>query len=272
MCIALFYTTYSTAQIAVPQLHDRVTDLTNTLTNDQIVALNAELREFEEKKGSQISVLIVPTTEPEPIEQYSIRVVEQWKVGRKNVDDGALLLVAKNDRTMRIEVGYGLEGALNDAVCKRIISDIITPQFKNGDFYAGVNAGIDAMINVVQGEPLPSVKGNSTSRDFDTGILPVAIIVALIVGNILRMMFGRLFGALVTGGVAGLLAWAFAGAVGAALLAGILAFIFTLLGGGFWGVGGFRMGGGQGSGYGGGFGGFSGGGGTFGGGGASGRW
>src|SRR6185295_10628044 len=114
-----------------------------------------KLAAFEARKGSQIAVLIVPTTRPEAIEPYSIRVVEQWKLGRKGVDDGALLLVAKNDRALRIEVGYGLEGVLPDATANRIIEDIIVPRFKTGDLYAGVDAGVDAMIKVVDGEPLP---------------------------------------------------------------------------------------------------------------------
>ena len=132
-----------------------MTDLTETLTPDQTAKLEQKLAAFEARKGSQIAVLIVPTTQPEAIEQYSIRVAEQWKLGRKGVDDGALLLVAKDDRALRIEVGYGLEGALPDAIAKRIIEDIIVPRFKTGDFYGGIDAGVDAMIKVVDGEPLP---------------------------------------------------------------------------------------------------------------------
>src|SRR5207344_3150798 len=130
-------------------------DQTGTLSVGDIASLDRTLRDFEARKGSQIAVLIVPTTQPEAIEQYSIRVAEQWKLGRKGVDDGALLLVAKDDRALRIEVGYGLEGALPDAIAKRIVEDIIVPRFKSGDFYGGIDAGVEGMIKVVDGEPLP---------------------------------------------------------------------------------------------------------------------
>ena len=133
----------------------RVTDLTSTLDAGQIQALEAKLAAFESRKGSQIAVLLVPSTQPETIEQYGIRVVDSWKLGRKGVDDGVLLLIAKDDRKLRIEVGYGLEGALNDATAKRIVSEIIGPDFKRGEFYAGIDAGVDAIIKVVEGEPLP---------------------------------------------------------------------------------------------------------------------
>ncbi|HYL17525.1 MAG TPA: YgcG family protein, partial [Burkholderiales bacterium] len=142
--------------VPVPGLKARVTDLTHTLTPEQTAQLEQKLAAFESRKGSQIVVLIVPTTKPEEIEQYSIRVAEQWKVGRKGVDDGAILLVAKDDRALRIEVGYGLEGALPDVTAKRIVSDIIVPHFKTGDFYGGIDAGVDAMIKVVDGEQLPA--------------------------------------------------------------------------------------------------------------------
>ncbi|MGH6820875.1 MAG: TPM domain-containing protein, partial [Methylocella sp.] len=143
------------ADVAVPPLKARVTDLTATLSREQQASLEQELQNFEAKKGSQLAVLIVPTTQPETIEQYGIRVVDSWRLGRKGIDDGALLLIAKNDRSLRIEVGYGLEGALNDATAKRIVSDIIVPRFKAGDFYGGIEAGIQSMIKVIEGEPLP---------------------------------------------------------------------------------------------------------------------
>jgi len=129
------------AEVAVPALQARVTDLSGTLSAQQSGDLEAMLREFEARKGSQIAVLLVPTTSPETIEQYAMRVAEQWKLGRKGTDDGALLLIAKQDRAMRIEVGYGLEGALPDAVAKRIISETITPYFKRSDFMAGYGLG-----------------------------------------------------------------------------------------------------------------------------------
>ena len=126
------------AEVAVPTLAARVTDLTATLSAAEKQQLEASLAQFEAKKGAQIAVLIVPTTQPETIEQYGIRVAEAWKLGRKGVDDGALLLVAKEDRSLRIEVGYGLEGVLNDATAKRIVAEIIVPYFKRGDFHGGV--------------------------------------------------------------------------------------------------------------------------------------
>ena len=141
---------------AIPALEARVTDLTGTLTAAQQAQLEARLAEFESRKGAQLAVLIVPTTQPEEIEQYSIRVVTAWKIGREKPDDGALLLVAKNDRRLRIEAGRGLEGALTDLVSKRIVADTISPLFRQGDFAGGVAAGVEQMIRVVDGEPLPA--------------------------------------------------------------------------------------------------------------------
>jgi uncharacterized protein len=260
------------AQVEVPQLSARVTDTTGTLTPDQRASLEQVLQDFEAKKGSQIGILMVASTAPETIEQYSLRVVEQWKLGRKKVDDGALLIVARDDRTMRIEVGYGLEGALNDAVCKRIISDIITPKFKQGDFYGGLRDGVDAMLRVVEGEPLPATQRRATTQSY----LPVLLVLALAVGGILRAVLGRLLGGIMTGGLVAFLAWMFAGALSVALFAGVLALFFTLFGGRALGLAGRHYGGGFGGGgfggFGGGSGGFHGGGGSFGGGGASGRW
>ena len=143
------------AEVAVPALKSRVTDLTGTLAANETAQLEQRLAAFEARKGSQIAVLIVPTTQPETIEQYSIRVAEAWKLGRKGIDDGALLLIAKQDRTVRIEVGYGLEGVLPDALAKRIVDEVIVPEFKQGNFAGGIDAGIEQMMSVVEGEPLP---------------------------------------------------------------------------------------------------------------------
>lgn len=265
------------AQIAVPPLTGRVTDQTATLTVEQTAALEQTLQAFEARKGSQIAVLIVPTTDPEAIEQYSLRVAEKWKLGRKKVDDGAILVVAKTDRAMRIEVGYGLEGALNDATSKRIISEIITPRFDQGDFYGGIRDGVAQMIRVVDGEPLPKPTQRSTGVADVQQYVPIILLLALVVGGVLRSLLGRFPGAIVTGGAVAVVAWLFAGAVSIALIAGVIALVFTLFGGGMAGAAlgrrgyGSRMGGG-GMGSGGMGGGFSGGGGGFGGGGASGRW
>ncbi len=266
------------AQVAVPPLKGRVTDLTATLTQEQLASLEQMLQSFEARKGSQIAVLMVPSTAPETVEQYALRVAEQWKVGRKKVDDGAILVVAKDDRTLRIEVGYGLEGPLNDATANRIIREVIVPRFREGDFYGGINAGVDRIIRVIDGEPLPApAKAAPRVEGGLLQMLPVLLILVLVGGAVLRAVLGRLFGSMAAGGAVGALAWLLAGTLGIALIAGIVAFFFTLVGGGGAGrryYGGFPGGFGGGFGRGGGFGGggFRGGGGSFGGGGASGRW
>lgn len=271
---------FASAELAVPALSQHVTDQTGTLNTEQKSSLEQTLQSFEEKKGSQIAVLIVASTAPETIEQYSLRVAEQWKLGRKKIDDGAILVIAKNDRTLRIEVGYGLEGALNDATSKRIISETIIPQFKQDNYFGGISAGVNQMIQVVNGEPLPAVKQRKAANDDGIGqYLPVLFIFAMAAGGILRAIFGRLPGAMITGAVVAGLTWILAGAITVALIAGIIALIFTLFSGsiGGRGVGTYHGGGNRsdrgdfgGGSFGGG--GFSGGGGSFGGGGASGRW
>lgn len=267
----------SNSQTAIPPVA-RVVDQTGTLSAGQKAALERTLEAFETRKGSQIAVVMVRTTGGEPIEQYALRVAEQWKPGRKRVDDGALLVIAKDDRALRIEVGYGLEGALNDATAKRIVSDIITPRFREGDFSGGIGAGVERMIRVIDGEPLPAPARGAPAVDGDLfQYLPVVLVAALVIGGLLRAVLGRALGAAVTGGAVGFLAWILAGTLFVGILAGLVAFFFTLVGG-FGGRGGFpgghygggRWGGGSGGSWGGG--GFSGGGGGFGGGGASGRW
>ena len=279
LAIALCWTVVAGAQVPVPPPGSRVTDQTATLTNEQKSALEETLRSFEARKGSQVAVLIVPSTAPETIEQYALRVAEQWKPGRKNVDDGALLVVAKDDRTLRIEVGYGLEGALTDAACKRIISEIIVPRFRQGDFYGGITAGVGRILRVIDGEPLPKPEKRRTGIPGWLGQLAFfAPFLLIIVGGVLQIVLGRFYGSLVTGGAVGVAAWMLVGAISVAVIAGVIAFLFTLLGGGMGGrgIGGGGLGGGFGGGGfgGGGFGGggFSGGGGGFGGGGASGNW
>lgn len=258
--------------VAVPPLTNRVVDLGATLQPEQQAALENRLRDFEQRKGSQIAVLIVPSTRPESIEQYAIRVAEQWKLGRRKVDDGAILVVARNDRAVRIEVGYGLEGALNDATVKRIISEIIVPRFRQDDFVSGINAGVDAMIKVIDGESLPAAGQPSGKDDIsDVGqLLPVVLVATIALGGVLRSLLGRMGGAVATGGIIGLAAWFIAGVLASAILAGVVGFMFTLLGG-HGRLGGVALGHGHGR-RSGGLGGFRGGGGGFGGGGASGRW
>jgi uncharacterized protein len=287
----------------VPKLSARVTDLTATLSSAEKVALESKLQALEQRKGSQVAVLIVGTTSPEAIEQYSIRVVEAWKLGRaavqgKKVDDGVLLLVAKDDRKVRIEVGYGLEGSIPDALAKRIISEQIAPRFRTGDFSGGINAAVDKLTSLIDGAGLPEATKAPTKSGAQTGnseddligaLLPIAVIAFFS-----SMIFGRIFGSLATGGAAAFLATGTAlappvafgvAAVGTFILASVLfgmrrgvtaspnrwnnrrgstrnAPIFIP---GGWGGGGGFGGGSSG-------GGFGGGGGGFGGGGASGDW
>jgi uncharacterized protein len=262
----------ATAQVAVPPLQGHVTDLTETFTAEQKATLEQQLTAFEAQKGSQLAVLLVPTTAPEAIEQYAIRVAEQWKLGRKKVDDGVILIVAKNDRSLRIEVGYGLEGALTDLTSKRIISESILPRFKQGDFFGGVVVGIEQIIKVVNGESLPEPTGRSSRSDQSLRqLIPFLFIVALGVGGVLRRVMGNVPGSLITGIVVTAVAWLVVGTLLIAVLAGAAAALVTLLGISslHHGMGGHYRGGRGGWGGGGGF---RGGGGGFGGGGSSGRW
>lgn len=270
-------------EVAVPPLAARVTDLTGTLTAAQIQTLDGRLRDFERAKGSQVAVLMLPTTQPETIEQYSIRVADAWKVGRAKVDDGVILVVAKNDRKLRIEVGYGLEGAIPDAIAKRVVSDVIAPHFRTGDFYGGIAAGTDALMKLIEGEPLPAPKwepeGGGQGPDYGS-LFVMLLVLATIGGAILSRLLGHGAGAVGTGALAGLAAWAISGILLVGALAAVAVFLFVLfaaasgLGRGRYGGWGGGWPGGFGGFGGGGFGGggFSGGGGGFGGGGASGSW
>jgi uncharacterized protein len=270
----------------VPPLNSRVTDLTGTLTAGQQSDLEDKLAAFEQRKGAQIALLIVPTTRPEAIEQYSIRVVDEWKLGREHSDDGVLLLVALQDRALRIEVGYGLEGVLPDAIAFRIINETIKPLFRQGDIHGGVTAGLTRIMQVVDGEPLPAPDQSwRTSGDQLLGLLPFLFIGVLVAGTVLRALLGRTAGALVTGGLTGGAIWLLSRVLGFAIAGGVLAWLFAMFvglatrggwprsgggSGGFGGFGGLGGGGFRSGGFGGG--GFRGGGGGFGGGGASGRW
>jgi len=177
----------------IPALKARVTDVTGTLNGQQSAALEQTLAEFEARKGAQIAVLLVPTSQPETIEQYAVRVFESWKLGRKGVDDGALLVIAKNDRKLHIEVGYGLEGILPDAVAKRIIDDDIVPRFKQGDFYGGIRAGLDRMMRIVEGEKLPPpiARKHPVAEHFDPESWIGLLFVGLILGSMMRPFLGR---------------------------------------------------------------------------------
>ena len=274
------------ADVAVPPLVGRVVDQTATLSGGDVASLQQTLKDFEARKGSQIAVLIVPTTAPETIEQYSLRAAEAWKIGRKKIDDGAVVVVAKDDRKLRIEVGYGLEGALTDVTSKRIIDEVITPKFRSGDFAGGISAGVDRIIRVIDGEKLPAPEPRQQpSSDFLSHIdllNPFTLFAVFVVGSILRATLGRLIGAVATGGVVGLLAWLIAGSLVASIIAAFIAFVVTM----FAETPTSSSGHGGGRGWSGGYGGGSysggssssgssdsgGGGGSFGGGGASGSW
>src|SRR4029079_19463637 len=199
------------ALVAVPPLSGRVVDQTGTLSSNDVASLTQKLTDLETRKGSQIAGLIVPTTEGEAIEPFSLRVAEAWKIGRKKIDDGALLVIAKNDRRLRIEVGYGLEGALTDVTTKRIIDEDITPKFKAGDFADGISAGVDKMVRILNGEKLPEPEPPhwQDSQSFDPEALfnPFLIIPAVIFGGLLRGLMGRLLGSVTAGALTALVAW-----------------------------------------------------------------
>jgi uncharacterized protein len=275
------------ADVAVPPLSGRVVDQTGTLSSSDVASLTQTIRNFELRKGSQVAVLIVPTTAPETIEQYSLRVAEAWKIGRKKIDDGALLVVAKDDRKLRIEVGYGLEGALTDVTSKRIIDEIVTPRFRSGDFAGGISAGIDRIIRVIDGEKLPAPEPRQRQS---SGVLshidpfnPFVIFGVFVVGTVLRTTLGRLMGSITTGGIVGVLAWLIAGSLAASIIAAMIGFVITMFaetptsstgrgGGRGWSGGGSYSGGGSSSSSSSDSGSSGGGGGSFGGGGASGSW
>ena len=275
------------ALIAVPPLQGHLTDLTRTLNAEQAQAIEQSLTAFENRKGTQIAILIVPSTGPEPIEPFSIRVAEKWKIGRKRQDDGVILVIAKADRAVRIEVGYGLEGVLTDLHSQRIISDTILPHFKQNDFYGGITTGIADIIRRIDGEP---ILGSASAKSVPSGAplgtqsgaldgitnLPMILVGALLIGGVLRLIFGRIPGALLTAILVTLIAWFVIGALFFAVVAGTVALGLTLWGGGLLGIATRLLAGGRGGGRGGGGGlgggGFRGGGGGFGGGGGSGRW
>ncbi len=276
------------ADVAVPKLTGRVVDLTGTLSSSDISALTQRLKDFEDRKGSQIAVLIVPTTEPETIEQFSIRVADAWKVGRKKIDDGAILVIAKNDRHLRIEVGYGLEGSLTDVTTRRIIDEDITPKFKSGDFAGGISAGVDRIMAVIDGEQLPAPEPphwqSPRLGNYIDLFNPFLLAAVVVVAGLLRSTLGRLLGSVVAGGLIGVLAWLFIGSLIVSsivgIIGGVVAFMADLVPSSGPYVGGRRSGrsssdwssgGGWSSGSSSDSG-FSGGGGGFGGGGASGSW
>jgi uncharacterized protein len=278
LMLALLLPVLLHADGAVPKLARHVTDLTGTLTTAQVDQLDAQLVALEKAKGAQLVVLMIGSTGGQDIESYSLAVAEANKVGRKGIDDGVLLLIAKDDRRVRIEVGYGLEGAIPDAATARITREYIAPKFRGNDYFGGITDAVGALTQLIDGEPLPQpVQGVSTDDHPGPGVqggLMIGVFVALF----LRSMFGRAnvwirapLGAVFVGGLLWLLISMGAGIIGA-LVGGVLMLLpggaGRSIGGGGWG----GFGGGGWSGGSGGGGGFSGGGGSFGGGGSSGSW
>ncbi len=255
----------------IPPLKSRVTDTTGTLTKNQASELESILRSFQLQKGAEIVLLIVPSVKPETIESYSIRLAEKWKIGRKKIDDGAILLVAKNDKKVRIEVGYGLEGAIPDITANRIIRKLIIPYFKEDNFYMGVRSGLMAMINAASGESLPPPPKTAKRPQKSSNIMFIffllvvsSLLLRSLVGSSIATFLNIFVGALVG---FFLLDWLVGGLIG-------LGSSFFSGGhrGGYLGGMGYHVGRGGMGGFGGGMGGFGGGGGGFGGGGSSGSW
>jgi uncharacterized protein len=293
--------------VAVPPLSGRVVDLTNTLSAAQKSELSTQLEALEKQKGSQLVVLMVPSTQPETVAEYGLRVAEAWKIGRAKaadpsakgkvvkVDDGVLLLIAKDDRKIRIEVGYGLEGAIPDALAKRIITDSIAPKFRTGDFFGGVRAGVGDLIKLIQGEALPApaevwqhgqAPSSGAGNESDSIGWFAPLIFVFVLGFVLKAILGRFLGSTAAGGAAWFVSSMFGAPALVAIIAAIVMFLVLLLFGGAGrglvpqGRRSYRSGGpilpggfgGGGWGGGGSGGGFGGGGGSFGGGGASGDW
>ncbi len=274
-CLGFVASVTAQAEVTVPNLNARITDLTNTLSTEQISHIEQKLTSLEKTKGSQLVVLIVPTTKPETIEAFSFRVVDKWELGREKTDDGVLLLVAKDDRKIRIEVGDGLEGAITDVSAGRIIKEYITPEFRQGRFYNGILAGTGQIENLIKGEPLPAPTTNQGSETESS--LVFMVFASSFIAPFLASIFGRILtvSAITLGGAT--FVWLTSQdlqlTIFATIFLGIFSFAFSAPrsssyrdggghGGGFGGGGGFSGGGG----------GFSGGGGSFSGGGASGGW
>jgi uncharacterized protein len=272
------------AQLAVPALTAHVVDTTGTLSTEQRAQLDAKLAAFEQSRGSQVVILLVPSTQPEDIASYANRVANTWKIGRKGIGDGLLLIVAVTDRKVRMEVAKTLEGAIPDLATKRIIDEAVTPRFKQGDYASGLDAGVTRIMGLITGEalPAPAQAHSAGLGDFDWMDLGIFMFIAVpVVGAVTRGIFGTRLGAVATGGIAGGIAMVITTSLLISVLAGVVALMFSLIsnlpgkrssgwhsGGGGWGSGGSSGSGG--GGFGGGF--SSGGGGDFGGGGASGDW
>lgn len=265
--LLILLSTAAWAQLDIPRLTQRVTDLTATLSTQQRDALENKLAAFEAQHGSQIAVLIIATTQPEDIAQFGIRVADAWKIGRKNIDDGVILIVAKADRKMRLEVGYGLEGAIPDAIAKRIIAETIAPYFKKNDYSGGIDAGVTQLMRLIEGESLPASQAEAADKLTDNAFM-IVLFLGVVAGFLLSATLGRILGALIASvGSAAVAVLLLGLTFSVALFVAIIIFFMV----GFRHTGGRGWSGG-GGGFGGGSGGFSGGGGGFGGGGASGSW
>ena len=280
--------------LEVPPLRGRVNDYAKLLSQERALALEAQLEKFEQETGHQVAVLTIPSLEGDSLEDFSIRVAESWKIGKKGFDNGAILLIARDDRKLRIEVGYGLEGVVPDAVASRIIREVITPRFRSGDYAGGIEAGVNAILKVTRGETLPERARPAPGRTASQGasmmtILMITAMLALFIGMTRRRLFGGALGGAASGLATSLFASGGLGLVlfPAVIVGALLGAVGTTLAAGSagnqwvgrprsrqgdWGGGVFPGGYGGGGFGGGGDGGFSGGGGGFGGGGASGSW
>lgn len=273
---------------AIPPLDAPVVDTTGTLSADEIARLSQRARDLQQRKGSQLQILIVPSTQPEDIAQYAQRAFDQWKLGRAEVDDGVLLLVAKDDRRARIHTGYGLEGAIPDITAGRVIQEYLVPKFRAGDFYGGLDEASAALVKLIDGEALPAPMAPQPGGEVP-GSAFFALFVAYIAATVVRGLFGSAASGvrgLSTGLAAGGVAWWLSSFFGLGVFAGVLGLVYGLIRvprgryarhGGWGGIGGGSWGSSSGSSSGGGWGGssgggWSGGGGSSGGGGASGSW
>ncbi len=272
-------------QAAIPSLTSPAIDTTGTLTAAQKQQIEQQALALQQRKGSQLQVLMVPTTQPETIEQYAVRAFEQYKIGRKGVDDAVLLVVAKDDRKVKIEVGYGLEGAIPDITAGRVIQEYLAPKFRAGDYGGGLIDATAVLAKLIDDEPLPEPMAEHRGNGGDGGNWVFALFAAFIVANLVRGVFRRApagIRGVLTGGAAGGAAWLISSLLGLGIAAGVIGLVYGLVsisagrfarGGGDWGgFGGGGFGGGGGGFGGGGGGGWSGGGGMSGGGGASGSW
>lgn len=286
--LLIFISSAFAQEVEIPASTNYVVDTTATLSASELDRLNAQLRAFDEETGSQIFVLMVPTVQPETIETYAVRVFEEWKVGRKGIDDGVLFVIAKNDRRHRLEVGYGLEGAIPDVLASRILNENVNPYFRQGDFAGGIASALTRIMGLIKNEGLPSKGSTADIEQEDWMAIVIPVVVVFIFAILGHPAIGGMVAGSVTFGIMGSLPFAVVAAIAVFVIATVIRFIFRepisaiqrqnarRVGSrsrGTWGPGGFGGGFGGGGFGGSGFGGFGGGGGgSSGGGGASGGW